>query len=183
VSRKRSLIAAAAVGLGSIVLWTLVIAQRLDTPERQLARYLAATSTGKEQEALDAWATFEGGRLILVTESQLVESLVADAEVMRDLVHHGVAHDVGLMSRRRGHPLDRAAEDRDAVGKIRLGRCAVGQRNALVETEELATAAHLLWCRLVLDDDRDIAHAFAKLRGEAVERSCDQSCEASLPEA
>jgi hypothetical protein len=79
VSRKRKLIAAAAVGLGSMVLWTLVIAPRLDTPERQVARYLAATSTGKEQEALDAWATFEGGRhpqaALLVRRTELTRQL------------------------------------------------------------------------------------------------------------
>src|SRR3979490_2262907 len=57
----RRLVAVALLVAATVALWTLVVAPRLDTPERQVARYLAATSSGKEQDALDAWPTFVGG--------------------------------------------------------------------------------------------------------------------------
>ena len=100
---------------------------------------------------------------------------------MRDLVHHGVANDVSLPSRRRADPLDRAAEDADAVRKVRLHRAAVGERDAFVETEELTAVAPLVRRRLVLDDDLDVAHAVAELRREVVERARDESREAGPP--
>ena len=56
----KRLVVLAVVGLAAIVLWT-VISPRLDSPERQVARYLAATSSGNEKDALDAWPTFTGG--------------------------------------------------------------------------------------------------------------------------
>src|SRR5687767_8523747 len=76
-----------------------------------------------------------------VAKAQLAKTLVADAEVMRDLVHDRVANDLRLSPRRRGHPLDRTAEDADAIRQIGLHRAAVGQRNALIETKELAAVA------------------------------------------
>jgi hypothetical protein len=57
----RRLLPVAALIAVAVVLWTFVVAPRLDTPERQVARYLAATSSGNEQDALDAWPTFVGG--------------------------------------------------------------------------------------------------------------------------
>lgn len=57
----KRLLAVAVVSLAAIVLWTTVISPRLDSPERQVARYLAATSSGNEKDALDAWPAFAGG--------------------------------------------------------------------------------------------------------------------------
>lgn len=54
-------LAVAALVIGTILVWTFVVAPILGAPEREVARYLAATSSGKEQEALDAWPTFVGG--------------------------------------------------------------------------------------------------------------------------
>jgi hypothetical protein len=57
----KKLFAIAVVTLAAIVLWTTTISPRLDSPERQVARYLAATSSGNEKDALDAWPAFTGG--------------------------------------------------------------------------------------------------------------------------
>lgn len=75
----RRVIAITALGLAVVALWTLVVVPRLDTPERQVARYLAATSAGNEQEALDAWPTFAGGI------HPLPALLARRTEVTRDL--------------------------------------------------------------------------------------------------
>lgn len=67
--------------LAAVALRTLVVAPRLDTPERQVARYLAATSEGNEQEALDAWPTFVGGihprPALLTRRTELTQELAA----------------------------------------------------------------------------------------------------------
>jgi hypothetical protein len=57
----RRVLAVGALGIGAILVWTFVVAPMLGTPEREVARYLAATSAGNEQEALDAWPAFVGG--------------------------------------------------------------------------------------------------------------------------
>lgn len=71
--------AVAVVGLAAIVLWITAIAPRLDSPERQVARYLAATSSGNEKDALDAWPTFVGGihpiPALLVRRTELTREL------------------------------------------------------------------------------------------------------------
>src|SRR5205823_13276640 len=54
--------------------------------------------------------------LLGVTKPELRKTRVADPEVVRDLVHDGVADDRGLAPGRRGDPLDRSAKDADAVG-------------------------------------------------------------------
>src|SRR4029079_2921796 len=84
-----------------------------------------------------------GSMSVFVAKAQCPETSVADAEVVRDLVDDGVAHDLGLPPRRCADPLDGAAEDADAIGQIRLHRPALGQRHALVQTEKLAVAADL----------------------------------------
>jgi hypothetical protein len=77
----RRLVAVAVLVAAAAVLWTLVVAPRLDTPERQVASYLAATSSGKEQDALDAWPTFVGGAhprpALLVRRSELTRELTS----------------------------------------------------------------------------------------------------------
>src|SRR6185295_15367259 len=92
-----------------------------------------------------------GSTSVFVAKTKLPEALVADAEVVRDLVDHGVAHDVGLPTRRRADPLNGATEDADAVGQVRLHRAAIREGHALVQTEKLAIAAELLGRRLVLN--------------------------------
>src|SRR5207253_2847164 len=89
---------------------------------------------------------------------------------MRDLVDDGVAHDVGLTSRRCAHPFDRSTKDEDAVGDVGLDRAPRGEGDALVKTEQLAASPRLLLRGIVLDDDRDVAHALAELRRELVAR-------------
>ena len=75
----RRLAAVAVLVAATVALWTLVVAPRLDTPEQQVARYLAATSSGKEQDALDAWPTFVGGAhprpALLVRRTELTREL------------------------------------------------------------------------------------------------------------
>jgi len=77
----RRLLAVAVLVAAAVVLWAVVVAPRLDTPERQVARYFAATSTGQEQEALDAWPTFVGGAhprpALLVRRTELTRELTA----------------------------------------------------------------------------------------------------------
>src|SRR5256886_9422117 len=101
---------------------------------------------------------------------------------MRDLVDDGFAHDVGLASRRCGHPLDRSTKDEDAVGDVGLDRAPRGEGDTLVKTEQLAASPRLLLRGIVLDDDRDVAHALAELRRELVEGVAHESGEARAPE-
>lgn len=55
---RRALIAGVAVVIVSFAAWMLVIRPALDTPERRVAAYLAATSSGNERAALDAWVPY-----------------------------------------------------------------------------------------------------------------------------
>src|SRR6185503_13305714 len=122
----------------------------------------------------------EGSTSVLIAKAQFPETFVADAEVVRDLVDDGVAHDLGLPPRGCADPLDGAAEDADPIGQIRLHGAAIRERYALVQTEELAVAAALFGRGLVLDDDLDVAHLLAEFRGQFVEGARDQSRETGL---
>ena len=61
---RRSLAAVAGVVVVSLAAWALVIRPALDTPERRVGAYLAATSSGNEGAALDAWVPYPGTVLI-----------------------------------------------------------------------------------------------------------------------
>lgn len=77
----KRLLAIVVVSLAAIVLWTTVISPRIDSPERQVARYLAATSSGNEEDALDAWPTFVGGfhprQALLVRRTEITHELTS----------------------------------------------------------------------------------------------------------
>jgi multiple sugar transport system ATP-binding protein len=97
----------------------------------------------------------------------LDEPLVADPEVVRDLVQHDAPH---LGAEQVVAPaveaLERAAEDRDLV-RQRAGvvGAAARQRDALVEAEQRAPSR-----RLVVDHDLDVRHLPPQLGRQRVER-------------
>ena len=97
---------------------------------------------------------------------------------MRDLVHDGVADDLGLASRRRRDPFDRPAKDADTVGEVGLLRAALGEWDSFVQTEERAPSRKLLWRGLIFDHDLEIADALAELRGQLVQSVAHQAREA-----
>ena len=61
MSRRAVVFAVVGVVLASVAAWAVVIRPALDMPEGRVAAYLAATRSGDEQRALDAWAIFVGG--------------------------------------------------------------------------------------------------------------------------
>lgn len=61
MSRSGVLVAVIGVVIASVAAYALVMRPALDTPERRVAAYLAATSSGDEKRALDAWVIFVGG--------------------------------------------------------------------------------------------------------------------------
>jgi len=91
---------------------------------------------------------------------ELNQSLVADPEVMRDLVEHDMsdlaAQTIGVAG---SEPRDWPAEDADLVGKDPAVRAAPSrQRYAVVQAEQRPPGG-----RLVLDDDLDVAHGRAEI--------------------
>ena len=68
-------------GIVLILALLLVVIRPLDTPERQIDAYLAATGAGDEARALDAWAVFTGGLhplpALLARRSALTHDLAA----------------------------------------------------------------------------------------------------------
>jgi len=92
--------------------------------------------------------------------AHLLESLVADAEMMGNLVEHDV-QDLAAQSRRIGavDALERAAVDRDLVRQgAGVPASPPCQRNALIEPEQRLTGR-----RLFFDDDRDIGDVVSKV--------------------
>lgn len=61
---RRAVITGAAIAIASLAAWALVIRPALDTPERRVAAYLAATGSGDEGAALDAWVPYPATVLI-----------------------------------------------------------------------------------------------------------------------
>ena len=99
---------------------------------------------------------------------ELDETLVADAEVVRDLMHDDVADGrderLGIS---RETAFERAAEDRDLVRRHGgIPARAARQRHALVEAEEREAGR-----RLVVDDDGDIRHRSSQVVRQRLERS------------
>src|SRR5437867_13257648 len=86
---------------------------------------------------------------------ELDEALVADAEVVRDLVqHHAPDLTAQALAVVAVVPLERAAVDRDLVRRdSRVAARPAGEGNALVEAEQRLPVR-----RLVLDDDLDVRH-------------------------
>src|SRR4029078_759692 len=109
-------------------------------------------------------------------------ALVANAEVMRDLVDDRVAHDLCLTPRRHGHPLDGPAEDADAVGYIWLLRAALGEGNAFVQTEQRSVPRHSLRRRLLLDHDLQIPDVVSEPRRQLVQGTAHEAREPRTPQ-
>ena len=61
---RRAVITGVAIAIASLAAWALVIRPALDTPERRVAAYLAATGSGDEGAALDAWVPYPATVLI-----------------------------------------------------------------------------------------------------------------------
>ena len=61
---RRSAVAVVVIAVVSLAAWAFVIRPVLDTPERRVGAYLAATSSGNEGAALDAWVPYPATVLI-----------------------------------------------------------------------------------------------------------------------
>ena len=112
-------------------------------------------------------------RTLLIT-IELDEALVADAEMVRDLVEHDAADLLAQPVAVGAVEADeRIAVDRDLVGRdARVLAASLRQRHALVEPEERRAG-----CRLVLDDNRDVRHRLEQLGRQAVDRILDSLLE------
>jgi len=64
VTRRSIVIAVVGVVIASLAAWAFVVRPALDTPERRVATYLSATSSGHESAALDSWVPYPGTVLI-----------------------------------------------------------------------------------------------------------------------
>ena len=64
MTRRPVVLALVAIALASLAAWAFVIRPALDTPERRVAAYLAATSSGNEGAALDAWVPYPANVLM-----------------------------------------------------------------------------------------------------------------------
>lgn len=96
--------------------------------------------------------------------TELVQAVVVDPEVVRDLVHDGRLHLVCHLLWRLTHPTDLIAVDRDHVGQhAGVPLAALGEGDAVVEAKQ----SGLGW--LILDDDSDVLHELDELLGYAVE--------------
>src|SRR5437762_1172422 len=101
--------------------------------------------------------------------AELVQAVLVDAEVVGQLVQHGDTDLVLEQARIVAEFGDeRAAEDADPVGHGAGPVAALGQRRALVETEEIGILAILL-----LDRDLDVRDRLRELGRERVERPGD----------
>src|SRR3954451_7674871 len=101
---------------------------------------------------------------------ELLEPLVGDAEVVRDLVDDRVPHLLDDVLQVAGPTAQGQPVDRDPVRQhSAVRRRPRGQRHALVETEQVGRAA------VVLDQDRDVAHHPPELRRDRVERLLDEA--------
>ena len=65
---RRSAVAVVVIAVVSLAAWAFVIRPALDTPERRVGAYLAATSSGNEGAALDAWVPYPATVLISVIQ-------------------------------------------------------------------------------------------------------------------
>src|SRR5262249_28004348 len=104
--------------------------------------------------------------------AQLVQTLVADTEVVAHLVDHRAAHLIDDFGVRPADRADRAPVDRDVVrqgaGVLRRGPC---QGDALIQPEQAGGAV------VVFHGDGDVAHHPAQTWWQAVQRFADQFLE------
>jgi hypothetical protein len=64
VTRRSIVVAVVGIGVASLLAWAFVVRPALDTPERRVAAYLGATSSGNEGGALDAWVPYPSNVLL-----------------------------------------------------------------------------------------------------------------------
>ena len=119
------------------------------------------------------WRDDRPAGLLASAVAELVEPVVVDPEVVGDLVHHRDPHLPDQLLRRRAHREQRPAEDRDPVRQARVVRRALGERDPLVEPQQVG----LLGRWLVLDQDDDVVHLRGDLLGDLVEGLLHQGLE------
>src|ERR1700726_3353535 len=105
--------------------------------------------------------------IVMSVAIELDQPLVADPEVMGDLVEHDVsdlaAQTIGVAGSKSR---DRPAEDADLVGKHSAVRAAPSrQRYTAVQAEQRPPIG-----RFVLDEDRNVAHRRTEIGGQGVQR-------------
>src|SRR5262245_30925091 len=130
-----------------------------------------------------SWIRFFGYAMAQSVRSrpaELVEPGVGHAEVVTDLVQHGHPHvrgEIGLVARERAQ---RAAADRDAIGRdagVRQGS-AMRQRHTLVEAEQgAAPAVELRGRRPLLDHHDHVVERVGEFGRDLVERILDPAVE------
>src|SRR5665647_424115 len=105
---------------------------------------------------------------VLSVPAELVQSLVVDTEVVRDLVHHGDCYLLQDLLAGLTHAQRRTPEDGDPVRECPRGPAAVapGQRRAVVHAEQLWVVRG----RFVLNEEDHVVHEGKQLGGDVVER-------------
>src|SRR6266536_1023527 len=94
-----------------------------------------ARSGGAEARREPGWRSRSTRRLLVALD--VLHRVVIEAEIMADLVNHGVAHELGHLLGVSAVLLDRPLIDVDRVGKdIAVGRVATGEIDAPVEAVE-----------------------------------------------
>src|SRR5713226_2963490 len=127
-------------------------------------------STTLNSQLLEQFLALRGSSVAV----DLDQTLVADAEVVRDLVQHDMpdlpAEQLSVVS---VETFERAAVDRDLVReRAAVVAAPAGKRHTLVEAEQ-----RLPRRRLVFDHDLDVRDPVAKLGWQRAERVLDQPLE------
>src|SRR4051794_15497831 len=149
-----------------------VFSTLMDATSTRATTWPTALSVRKSTSACTSGSS---GTALTLGPAELVEPLVVDAEVMRDLVHHGHLHlpDDGVEVARTA--ADRQPGDGDPVREdAAVRRRTRRQRHALIEAEQVRRTA------VVLDDDGDVAHQSPELGRDRVERRFDEPAEGVL---
>src|SRR3954469_20341373 len=137
------------------------------------ARGNAARTGGGGSRVLDRLAAPE---LLL----DLFDLVLAQPEVVAELVDDGLRDAVSDLVVIAARFFGRLLVDRNAVRQVVAERPgSLGQRRAVVETEERVAVLDLHLCqqlrrRFVFDDYRDVAHFLAKAPGNLLQRVFDQ---------
>src|SRR5512142_2313937 len=79
--RRRALVAFALATVALLTAWVVVAYLLTDTPERHVARYLAATSAGNFRGALSEWAVYDTGTNLPAFDPLLVRRNDLTAEL------------------------------------------------------------------------------------------------------
>jgi hypothetical protein len=119
-------------------------------------------------------------------DPQLVEAVVVDPEVVRQLVDDGDPDLLGQVVRIGKVLLERQAKQRDPVRCGEPIGAVLGPRDTLVQAVESVAGFEVVVGelgsrRLVVDDDRDLDEAFTERRRDARESPFDELVEADVP--